>query len=171
MPYFIVPIHSCLSSNSTHGMKKIILQKLFSNFHTAHISDPLLNSCIRLCKSIYFIQEAFTQASKALYVATKHRAYFKQIKILIPPNWNDKPNYQPATLENINEADVVITHVTSKKRSIPTTRSYGGCGRQGIQIIMTARSVVNPSSAPINNAIGKDVFCADSFITNTVKPG
>ncbi|XP_060080291.1 calcium-activated chloride channel regulator 3A-1-like, partial [Ylistrum balloti] len=80
-------------------------------------------------------KEYFTRASKILYIATRQRAYFKDIKILVPSTWPDDPSYQSASVDQtVYKSDVIITSSSIKKRSIPQTRTYGGCGSQGIHI-------------------------------------
>lgn len=80
-------------------------------------------------------KDFFTKASKVLYIATRNRAYFKDIKILVPPTWPDDPSYQSAAVDQtLYKSDIIITSSVVNKRSLPQTRTYGGCGNPGIHI-------------------------------------
>ena len=89
-----------------------------------------------------------TKASKILYVATKQRAYLKEIKILLPSSWSNDASYQTPTSENIAFADVIITDPARGKRSIPQTRSYDGCGKQGVHVLLTKEFLTTPRADP-----------------------
>ncbi|XP_033755021.1 calcium-activated chloride channel regulator 1-like [Pecten maximus] len=83
-------------------------------------------------------KDYFTRASKVLYIATRQRAYFKDIKILVPPTWPDDPSYQIAAVDQtLYKSDIIITSSNINKRSVPQTRTYGGCGNPGIHIQFT----------------------------------
>ncbi|OWF54545.1 epithelial chloride channel protein-like [Mizuhopecten yessoensis] len=104
-------------------------------------SDILLAFDETIPHSQVFINKTmdyFTRASKVLYIATRQRAYFKDIRILVPHTWPDDPSYQSASADQtVYKSDVIITSSSVKKRSIPQTRTYGGCGSQGIHIQFT----------------------------------
>ncbi|KAL4226206.1 hypothetical protein ACF0H5_014192 [Mactra antiquata] len=97
------------------------------------------------------LKDILTQTSKILYKATRRRAYFKEIKILVPSTWSDDPLYQAATSETISFADVILTNPIRGKRSLPQTRSYEGCGKQGIHILLTKDFVDEPRVDPYFN--------------------
>ena len=53
-----------------------------------------------------------TQASEYLFKATRQRAYFREINILLPASWSDDASYGSPTKESLQLADVVITNPT-----------------------------------------------------------
>ena len=47
-----------------------------------------------------------TEASKELFIATRNRAYYKQVKILLPQTWKNTPFDQPLSGEFYETAEV-----------------------------------------------------------------
>ncbi|CAH1777270.1 unnamed protein product [Owenia fusiformis] len=68
----------------------------------------------------------FRSASPYLYKATRRRAYFKRIGILVPPTWSDDPQYLDANLETFDNADFRVD--TGNPNNNPYTRQLGPCG-------------------------------------------
>ncbi|XP_060596290.1 calcium-activated chloride channel regulator 4-like isoform X1 [Ruditapes philippinarum] len=97
------------------------------------------------------LKDEMTKASKILYVATKQRAFLKEIKILLPSTWSNDGSYQTPTSENLAFADVIITDPIRGKRSIPQTRSYDGCGKQGVHVLLTKEFLTTPRADPYLN--------------------
>lgn len=93
-------------------------------------------------------QDEMTKASKILHKATKQRAYFEEIKILLPSTWSADNSYRNPTKENLPFADVIITDPIRGKRSLPQTRSYDGCGKQGIHVLLTKEFLTIPREEP-----------------------
>ncbi|XP_078621048.1 calcium-activated chloride channel regulator 3A-1-like [Branchiostoma floridae x Branchiostoma japonicum] len=77
------------------------------------------------------ILTAFTDASEYLYGATKNRAYFKDVTVLIPHTWKDMPVYEDATFETFEKANIRVDLPTSHRGNRPFTRTYGKCGMIG----------------------------------------
>ena len=50
----------------------------------------------------------FTEGSYYMYNATRRRAFFKSVTILIPKSWTTKPEYRQASNESYNNADILI---------------------------------------------------------------
>lgn len=50
-----------------------------------------------------YIQQSWTEASKDLFIATGNRAYFKEIKILVPRTWTEKSYDTVAGSENYDQ--------------------------------------------------------------------
>ncbi|XP_053377120.1 calcium-activated chloride channel regulator 1-like [Mercenaria mercenaria] len=94
------------------------------------------------------LKNEMTKASKILHVATEQRAYFKEIKILLPSTWSNDASYQTPTTENLAFADVIVTDPIKGKRSLPQTRSYDGCGKQGIHVLLTKEFLTVPRKDP-----------------------
>ncbi|XP_052780593.1 calcium-activated chloride channel regulator 1-like [Mya arenaria] len=101
------------------------------------------------------IKNEMTKASKYIYKATRERAYFKEITILLPNTWSSHASYGQATSETIQLADVIITDPIRGKRSFPQARSYEGCGKQGVHVLLTKEFFDNPSYEPYRNDSAK----------------
>jgi hypothetical protein len=95
-----------------------------------------------------------TKASKYLYTATRERSFFKEIKILLPATWSRDPRYVTATSENLAFADVIITDPIRGKRSLPQARSYDGCGKQGVHVLLSKEFLTIPRAEPYFNDPG-----------------
>ncbi|XP_076810328.1 calcium-activated chloride channel regulator 1-like [Clavelina lepadiformis] len=100
------------------------------------------------------IKEVWTNASKALYTATKQRAYFASITILVPKSWS-MGTYQSAGKETYNAADVLVAYRNPVYQDQPYTLQYGGCGEPGTYIHLTPSYLVNDSFVNIFGPKGK----------------
>ncbi|KAK6484346.1 calcium-activated chloride channel regulator 2-like [Huso huso] len=93
------------------------------------------------------IKNMVTRASGVLYNATRKRAFFRDVKILIPRTWGEQKGTQTPTYETYNQANVFIAK--SSHRDGPYTLQYGGCGKEGRYIHFTPDFLLN--DAFINN--------------------
>ncbi|XP_052284619.1 calcium-activated chloride channel regulator 1-like isoform X2 [Dreissena polymorpha] len=145
--YFAVrPASPAVSRPST----MVLQNNEFSNVVVAiHESIPENAALIDTLKN------TLEEASKYLYKATRQRAYFKEIKILLPSTWTPHAAYDHVTSETLNMADIVITDPIRGKRSLPQTRSYEGCGRQGVHVLITKDFLTNPTIDPYTNNSAK----------------
>ncbi|XP_078264018.1 calcium-activated chloride channel regulator 1-like [Rhinoraja longicauda] len=91
------------------------------------------------------IQDMVTSASTFLYTATKQRAYFRDVKILLPITWTTKPHYQKPTTQSYEKADVIIADSHMKFGDDPYTLQYGRCGERGRYIHFTPNFLLNDS--------------------------
>lgn len=84
------------------------------------------------------LNTTLARASVYLYSATKQRAYFKEITILIPESWEDKPIYLPAVSETYNTADIRVDYYPGA-RSATRARTVGltQCGGFGQYILIS----------------------------------
>ncbi|MGH0135777.1 UNVERIFIED_CONTAM: hypothetical protein FKN15_075685 [Acipenser sinensis] len=87
------------------------------------------------------IMNMVTRASWVLYNATRKRAFFRDVKILIPRTWGAWTGTQTPTYETYNQANVFITE--SRNRDGPYTLQYGGCGKEGRYIHFTPDFLLN----------------------------
>lgn len=118
-----------------------------------------------------FVQEYFTQASKVLYNATRQRAFFKDITILVPHTWPDDPSYQSASVDQtLYKSDIIITSANPsvRMRSVPQTRSYGGCGNQGIHIQLTTDFLFKSAYPPYSRSPGWHCIKNDILLERTM---
>ncbi|XP_026970042.1 calcium-activated chloride channel regulator 1 [Sagmatias obliquidens] len=83
------------------------------------------------------IKDMVTEASPYLFEATEKRFYFKNVAILIPQNWNTKPEYVKPKLETYKNADVLVAEPNPTGNDGPYTEHMGGCGEKGNKIYLT----------------------------------
>ncbi|CAH1794856.1 unnamed protein product [Owenia fusiformis] len=83
------------------------------------------------------LQKHISDASKALYIATKKRAYFKDVSILLPDTWSDMSKYTDASWEWHYRTDVAI----SKGLNSTEVESFGGCGIKGKRMVLPSRLI------------------------------
>ena len=95
------------------------------------------------------LQGMFTNASSYLYTATKKRAFFKEVTILIPQTWSDNSTYTSPKNATFNGADVIIAGYNPRfapngeNSATPYTKQFQGCGKQAMYIHMTSYFLQN----------------------------
>ncbi|KAJ8028190.1 Calcium-activated chloride channel regulator 1 [Holothuria leucospilota] len=94
---------------------------------------------------VEIIKEMFNNASSDLYQATKGRAYFRDVTILIPQTWTgDQWDLGPPNITYKN-IDVTITQSHNALEDgavdLPYTKQFEGCGKPGVSIYMTSQFV------------------------------
>ncbi|XP_070557872.1 calcium-activated chloride channel regulator 1-like [Ptychodera flava] len=89
------------------------------------------------------LQEILTGASGALYRATKQRAFFKEITILLPNTWsNDLVNVEAAS-EIFDAANIIVTKHENVGRETPYTNQFGSCGEKAEYIHLTDKFILD----------------------------
>ncbi|XP_049627204.1 calcium-activated chloride channel regulator 4-like [Suncus etruscus] len=83
------------------------------------------------------IQDMMTEASTYLFKATENRIFFKNVNILIPDTWKNKPQYGKPRHESYPHANVIVAPPTSPGRDEPYTRHFKQCGENGEYIHLT----------------------------------
>ncbi|XP_041457892.1 calcium-activated chloride channel regulator 1-like isoform X1 [Lytechinus variegatus] len=81
--------------------------------------------------------DIFSSGSGHLFTATKRRAYWRNITILIPKTWTPKPEYEPAKTESFETANIIIDAANPEWDDNPYTLQLGGCGVHGEYIHLT----------------------------------
>ncbi|XP_078612940.1 calcium-activated chloride channel regulator 1-like [Branchiostoma floridae x Branchiostoma japonicum] len=89
------------------------------------------------------LKEIFIEASRDLHVATNNRAFFKQVKILIPNTWTKKPEYLPAGTETFERANIRVDVPNPLYGDNPYVQQKGGCGEGGDYMHLTPKYVVD----------------------------
>ncbi|XP_070559130.1 calcium-activated chloride channel regulator 1-like [Ptychodera flava] len=90
---------------------------------------------------ISVIKDIFTDASARLYEATRQRAAFGDITILVPKTWSDNATYGVATTEMYDTANVIIDHPSPDYEDNPYTKQTKPCGEKGEYIHLTPKWV------------------------------
>ena len=114
------------------------------------------------CKIKPFLKEVFRNASVLLYNATHRRAYFEDIKILIPSTW-EKDSYLGKEVERafdtweystadirINEPDLVFQE--------PKVFQSSQCGQPGDYMIIGKDFFLQPEKYEMLGSLGTEII-------------
>jgi len=93
---------------------------------------------------IQSLKKIWTEASESLYIATKERAYFRDITILVPNTWT-AGTYQKSGKASYENADVLVADAHPGHGNEPYTLHFGLCGGHGEYIHLTPDYVANAS--------------------------
>ncbi|XP_006752634.1 PREDICTED: calcium-activated chloride channel regulator 4, partial [Myotis davidii] len=83
------------------------------------------------------IKDMVTAASTYLFEATERRFFFKNVSILIPDTWEEKPQYKRPKHESYTHADVLVAPPTLPDRDEPYTKHFKLCEEKGEYIHFT----------------------------------
>uniref|UniRef100_A0A4W5RCX7 VWFA domain-containing protein n=1 Tax=Hucho hucho TaxID=62062 RepID=A0A4W5RCX7_9TELE len=100
------------------------------------------------------IEEMIKEASRHLLNATEKHLYFKEVAILVPPNWN-KGNYSRAETEVYDKANIIIDEPNKLHGDQPYTLQYGECGSEGRYIHLTPDFMLNDDVSKYYGPRGK----------------
>lgn len=98
---------------------------------------------------IEIIKRVFVNGSAFLHTATRKRAYFKEVTILVPLTWSSHPSYGSPGNATLDGADVLIAPRNPKYAlqedgpAAPYTKQFEGCGKTGLHIHMTSSFLLN----------------------------
>ena len=89
-----------------------------------------------------------TKGSSHLFRATKYRAYFRNVTILVPTKW-DMSNYpekvEEAVAESFSTADIIIDVPNKAYNAAPYTSGSNACGAPKDYIHLTYDLLLNTS--------------------------
>ncbi|XP_042675977.1 calcium-activated chloride channel regulator 1-like isoform X1 [Centrocercus urophasianus] len=94
-------------------------------------------------------------ASNYLFEATKHRFFFKSVKIILPKTWEKNSNYSRLKTESYDKADVIIADPYLKYGDDPYTLQYGGCAMKGRYIHFTPNFLLDSSLVKVYGEKGR----------------
>ena len=97
----------------------------------------------------------FTEASPYLYQASRKKAYFDEVTILIPQTWNSRPEYRQASNQSFDLADVIVAPPNPRWAPDPYTKQYQGCGEVGVHIHFWDRFLLEPDVELFYGPLGK----------------
>ena len=83
------------------------------------------------------IKGLMTEASRELFIASRKRAYYKKIKILLPQTWTNIPTDQDLQGEFFEAAEVRVDLKNPVYDTAPYTVRGSGCGEPGSYIHIT----------------------------------
>ncbi|XP_066577810.1 calcium-activated chloride channel regulator 3A-1 [Amia ocellicauda] len=103
------------------------------------------------------IQAMFTEASQYLFTATRRRAFFKDVKILVPMSWRENNTvYRRPSRERYTKASVRVSDPFCENAITPPfTSTLGHCGQQGQYIHFTPRFLMDNSATDIFGPRGR----------------
>ncbi|XP_062308217.1 calcium-activated chloride channel regulator 3A-1-like [Osmerus eperlanus] len=81
------------------------------------------------------IKDMVSEASSYLFQVMNNKLYFKNVTILVPPNWTG--NYSRANTETYEKANIIIDEPNLSDGNNPYTLQYGKCGTEGRYIHLT----------------------------------
>ena len=96
----------------------------------------------------------FTDASKYIYQATRRRAFFRNVTIIVPNAWTPHPQYGPLGYHN---HDVIITPTNRHWAPDPYTKQYQGCGERAVSICIGADFITDPLVEEYYGSLGKNM--------------
>ena len=97
----------------------------------------------------------FTEGSKYLYEATRNRAYFKEVTILVPKTWSSKPEYELPGGITFDNADVIVAPPNPRRAPLQYTKQYEGCGKQGVHIHFMDAFLTDPNTELYYGPLGE----------------
>lgn len=94
------------------------------------------------------IKDLVTDASPVLYHATRKRAYFGEVTIVVPDTWEDKPDYVAASArETYRNAKVRIdppSMIKGQEKNYAFVQTMKRCGIQGLSMHITPKRLTDP---------------------------
>ena len=93
------------------------------------------------------------------YIFFRRRAFFEEVKILIPSNWTSYPNATPST-DRISKSDFLIGNPDSQKdllglADVPFVVKATGCGEPGYFVHLTPNYILNETIGKLFGPYGK----------------
>ncbi|XP_042861518.1 calcium-activated chloride channel regulator 1-like [Penaeus japonicus] len=83
------------------------------------------------------IKKAMSEASSVLFKASRKRAFFRDVKILLPKTWTSTPYDEAALNENFEDSEIRVDVRNVVYGNQPYTDQPGGCGIPGRYIHLT----------------------------------
>ncbi|KAK6176714.1 hypothetical protein SNE40_014959 [Patella caerulea] len=88
------------------------------------------------------IEDYLTVTSAALFTATKHRIYFREITIVIPQTWTHNPSYSNAKDSETEHSQILIDVENPAYGHAPYVKQYAECGQPGLYIHLTPEYLI-----------------------------
>jgi hypothetical protein len=90
------------------------------------------------------IMAVMTNASAYMFTATRYRAYFKDITILVPQTWGYSSSYKDATHETFDDAEIRVDEpATPGDHAAYVRGSALVCGMPGLYMHVTPHRLTN----------------------------
>ncbi|KAG9264853.1 calcium-activated chloride channel regulator 3A-1-like [Astyanax mexicanus] len=89
------------------------------------------------------IKIMITDGSEYLHQALDNKVFIKEVKILVPPNWNG--SYEKARRETYDKANIIISRPHPAFIDEPYTKQMKGCGEEGEYVHLTPNFLLDDS--------------------------
>ncbi|XP_042237431.1 calcium-activated chloride channel regulator 4-like [Homarus americanus] len=83
------------------------------------------------------LKDMVKEGSEHLFRATRRRAFFRHVKLLIPQSWNNTDYDHPATVQTYQESEIRVDLQHHPYYNQPYTKQPGKCGSPGLHIHLT----------------------------------
>ncbi|XP_002731426.1 calcium-activated chloride channel regulator 1-like [Saccoglossus kowalevskii] len=140
----------CLAVNAlyiVHGSERnpiYLVDNKYTPIHIAIHSDVEESPAM-----IDDIEDLITEASAYLYEATRHRAHFKDITIVIPHTWKYNPHVR-ATTESYDTANIIIDDPNPIYGHNPYVSQHSPCGQPGEYMHLTPNWITGSDTVIAN---------------------
>ncbi|NWU47030.1 CLCA1 regulator, partial [Dromas ardeola] len=101
------------------------------------------------------IMNMIKNASTYLFEMTKHRFFFKSVKIIIPKTWKKTTTYSRLKTESYDKADVIIADHYMKHVNDPYTLQYRECKEKGRYIHFTPKFLLDDNLTKVYGEKGR----------------
>ena len=99
------------------------------------------------------IKGLMTEASRELFIASRKRAYYRRIKILLPQTWTKTPTDQDLQGEFFEAAEVRVDLMNPAYETAPYTVRGSGCGEPGSYIHITPGQISPGRGRPLTPSL------------------
>ena len=99
------------------------------------------------------IKGLMTEASRELFIASRKRAYYRRIKILLPQTWTKTPTDQDLQGEFFEAAEVRVDLMNPAYEAAPYTVRGSGCGEPGSYIHISPGQISLSRGRPLTSVL------------------
>ena len=99
------------------------------------------------------IKGLMTEASRELFIASRKRAYYRRIKILLPQTWTQTPTDQDLQGEFYEAAEVRVDLMNPAYEAAPYTVRGSGCGEPGSYIHISPGQISPRRGRPLTTVL------------------
>ena len=99
------------------------------------------------------IKGLMTEASRELFIASRKRAYYRRIKILLPQTWTQTPTDQDLQGEFYEAAEVRVDLMNPAYEAAPYTVRGSGCGEPGSYIHISPGQISPSRGRPLTSVL------------------
>ena len=99
------------------------------------------------------IKGLMTEASRELFIASRKRAYYRRIKILLPQTWTQTPTDQDLQGEFFEAAEVRVDLMNPAYEAAPYTVRGSGCGEPGSYIHISPGQISPSRGRPLTSVL------------------
>ena len=85
-----------------------------------------------------------------MFKATRQRIYFRNVTILIPITWKNRPEYQKAGDETFERANIRVDKPNPVYGDAPYVQQTGGCGQPGEYAHFTPKYLLDKEATLFN---------------------